>query len=71
MPVGVLGDCDRAHMEVAAKLFAYTRRVKVEEWSAANLSRLDAMLGKMGLNPADRSKVKAAKILPKNDFLDL
>jgi hypothetical protein len=71
MPVGVLGDCDRAHLEVAAKLFAYSRRVKVEEWLAANITRLDAMLGKMGLNPADRSKVKAAKVAPKNSFLDL
>ena len=68
MPNGVLGDCDRAHLEVAARLFAYSRRVPVEEWLAANISRLDAMLGKMGLNPADRSKVKAAPSKPKNAF---
>ena len=69
-PRGVLGDCDANHMEVAAKLMAYTRRVPVEEWQAAYIARLDAMLGKMGMNPADRSKVKADKAPKKNPFLE-
>lgn len=71
MPYGVIGDCDRDHLEVASRLMAYTRRVPVEEWEAAKIARLDAMLGKMGMNPADRSKVKAERKPPKNDFLDL
>lgn len=71
VPPGVLGDCDRTHLEVASRLFAYSRRVKVEDWSPAQIARLDMMLGKMGLNPADRSKVKAAKAPPKNPFNEL
>ncbi len=70
-PAGVLGDCDRPHMEVAARLLAYSRRVSVEDWSAMKIARLDSMLGKMGLNPSDRSRVKADKAPPKNDFLNL
>lgn len=71
MPYGVLGDCDRDHLEVVVRLMAYTRRVPVEEWEAAKIARLDAMLGKLGMNPADRSKVKAEKAPPKNAFRDL
>lgn len=71
MPPGVLGDCDRGHLEIAARLFAYSRRVSVEDWAAMKIARLDQMLGKMGLNPADRSKVRASKEAPKNRFADL
>ena len=71
MPYGVIGDCDRDHLEIACRLMAYTRRVPVEEWEAAKIARLDAMLGKLGMNPADRSKVKADKVAPKNQFADL
>lgn len=68
MPPGVLGDSDRVHLEVAARLLAYSRTVKISEMSDGKLSRLDAMLGKMGLNPAERSKVKAEKAPPQNPF---
>lgn len=71
VPAGVLGDCDRSHLEIAARLFAYSRRVSVEDWSAMKIARLDSMLGRMGLNPAERSKVKADKAPPKNAFLNL
>lgn len=60
-PVGVLGDCDRLHLEVVAELLAHKRTVGIGAIDPAKLNRLDAMLGKLGLNPADRSKVKAMK----------
>lgn len=60
-PIGVLGDCDRLHLEVVAELLALKRTVGIEAIDPAKLNRLDAMLGKLGLNPADRSKVKVAK----------
>lgn len=70
-PDGVLGDCDRGHMEVAARLFAFQRTVPISEVSDGKLSRLDSMLGKMGLNPSERSKVKAPKAPPQNPFSQL
>lgn len=57
-PVGVFGDCDRMHVEVTARLMALLRRVGIEAIDPAKLNRLDAMLGKLGMNPSDRSKVK-------------
>lgn len=70
-PHGVLGDSDRGHLEVVARLFAYQRRVKVEDWSSMKIARLDSMMGRMGFNPAERSKVKAEKAKPKNAFAEL
>lgn len=58
-PTGVLGDSDRAYLEVAARLFAYSRRAPVEDWQQAKVNRLETMLSKLGLNPADRSRVSA------------
>lgn len=57
-PNAVLGDCDRGHMELTAKLFAYSRSVTMAEMDAAKLNKLLACLGQLGMNPADRSKVK-------------
>lgn len=57
-PEGVLGDSDRAYLEIAARLLAYTRRVSVEEMEQAKVNRLETMLSKLGLNPSDRSRVK-------------
>ena len=54
---GVLGDSDRAYLEVAAELLALKRRVGLENIKAAKLGLLDRMLSKLGLNPADRSRV--------------
>lgn len=68
VPHGVLGDSDRAHLEVAARLLAFSRTVAIELVSDGKLARLDSMLGKMGLNPAERSKVKAEQGKPQNPF---
>lgn len=57
-PVGVLGDSDRAYLEIAVELLALKRRVGVENMESAKLNRLETMLSKLGLNPADRSRVK-------------
>lgn len=68
-PGGVLGDTDRIYLEVASELLALKRRVGVEAIDPAKLNRLETMLGKLGMNPADRSKVKApGSGKPKNEF---
>lgn len=66
---GVLGDRDRATLRIAADLFALYTRVGVEEMEAAKLNRLDTMLGKLGLNPSDASRVGGTgKKPPQNPF---
>ena len=50
-PAGSLGDADRAYLEVAAELLALKRLVGVAAMSSAKLSRLEVMLGKLGLRP--------------------
>lgn len=67
-PHGVLGDSDRAYLEVAAELLALKRRVGVERMESAKLNRLETMLGKLGLNPADRSRVSIDRRKPRNTF---
>lgn len=57
-PIGVLGDSDRAYLEIASRLLAYSRRLSIEELEQAKVNRLETMLSKLGLNPADRSRVK-------------
>ena len=57
-PIGVLGDSDRAYLEIAAELFALKRRIGIEAMDSAKLNRLETMLSKLGLNPSDRSHVK-------------
>lgn len=54
-PPGVLTSSDRAHLELACRLFFRVRfdpKAKVGDFN-----RLAELLGKMGMNPADRSKV--------------
>jgi hypothetical protein len=57
-PIGVLGDSDRAHLELAARLLSYSWHCSMEKIEAAKLTKLAQLLGQMGLNPSDRSKVK-------------
>lgn len=57
-PPGVLGDSDRAHLELTARLMAYSWETPFSSIDTAKLNRLAAMLGQMGFNPVDRSKVK-------------
>lgn len=70
-PRDVLTDSDRLSLELAANLLAQFRADPVE-FPAAKLVRLEALLGKFGMTPADRSKVGGKKEAPKgNPFADL
>ncbi|MBB5420794.1 hypothetical protein [Paraburkholderia atlantica] len=55
-PRDVLTASDRLTVELAARLLADSR-ANWAEFTAAKLARLEAMLGKFGMSPADRSKV--------------
>jgi hypothetical protein len=55
-PDGVLTVSDRIHLEVVCQLVIEYRSDPVE-FTAAKLTRLESMIGKLGLNPSDRSKV--------------
>lgn len=74
---GVLGDSDRLAVEIAATLMAEFRRGGRDEqgrplFTDARLSRLQAILGQLGMTPADRAKVKVPKKgAPANAFADL
>ena len=70
-PRDVLTESDRLALEVAAQLLAQFRTDPVE-FPAAKLVRLEALLGKFGMTPADRAKVGGKKEAPKgNPFADL
>lgn len=55
---GVLSSADAIGVEVAACLLAAFRDDPIA-FSAAKLARLESLLAKFGLTPADRSKVRA------------
>lgn len=74
-PVGVLGDSDRAHLEITARLLAWSWTCSIEKMEAAKLTKLVQCLGALGFNPSDRSKVKVGgkpnRARPNNAFADL
>jgi hypothetical protein len=57
VPPGVATSADRWHVELACRLM---HRIRNSSAKAGDYSRLDVLLGKMGMNPADRSKVNIA-----------
>ena len=70
-PREVLTGSDALAIEVAANLLAQFRNDPIE-FPAAKLVRLEALLGKFGMTPADRAKVGGKKEAPKgNPFDDL
>ena len=70
-PREVLTGSDALAIELAANLLAQFRADPVE-FTAAKLVRLEALLGKFGMTPADRAKVGGKKEAPKgNPFADL
>ena len=70
-PLDVLTNSDRISLEIAANLLAQFRDEPIE-MPAARLVRLEALLGKFGMTPADRAKVGGKKEAPKgNPFADL
>ncbi|WP_440221847.1 hypothetical protein ACQQ2N_12190 [Dokdonella sp. MW10] len=64
---GTLCPADRLIVEHAARLLA---QLRAEGWLVhpTILIRFEASLGKLGLTPADRSKVQVKKAPPKNQF---
>jgi len=65
-PRDVLSDSDRIALEVAATLLAQFREDPAE-FPATKLVRLEALLGKFGMTPADRAKVGGKKEKPKGN----
>ena len=61
IPPGVAKNCDRWHVEETVCLMALSRRMRAvgQRLSSSDGNRLDGNLGKMGMNPADRSRVSA------------
>lgn len=54
---GVLGNSDRLALEVLCHLIIQFRTDPVE-FPAMKLSRMEAIMGKFGMTPADRNKIK-------------
>lgn len=70
-PKGVVTESDRLSLEVMSELFAEFRACPAD-FTAAKLVRLEALLGKFGMTPADRAKVGGKREAPKgNPFADL
>lgn len=70
-PLSVITESDRFALEIASILLADFRSDPIG-FPAAKLARLEALLGKFGMTPADRSKVGATGQQPKaNPFGDL
>ena len=53
---GVLGNCDRIHLEIVCRLICQFRS-DPEEISSAKIGMIEKMLGKLGMNPIDRIKI--------------
>lgn len=54
VPEGVLTSADRFHVELTCRLM---RRVRSGFGKTSDFGQLNVLLGKMGLNPSDRSRV--------------
>jgi hypothetical protein len=65
-----LRSADRLAVEVAASLLEQFRHAGVTRFTPQLLTRLESMLGRLGLTPSDRSKVKdPGSTKPENRFL--
>ena len=70
-PRDVITESDRLSLELMASLLAEFRQSPAD-FTAAKLVRLEALLGKFGMTPADRAKVGGKVEKPKgNPFADL
>lgn len=54
-PPGVLTGSDRTHLEISCRLLL---RIRTGAAKSGDFSRLESLLGKMAMNPADRPKVQ-------------
>jgi hypothetical protein len=62
-PDGVLTTADAFHVELTCRLMF---QVRIGSGKAGDYAQLNSLLGKMGLNPADRSKISVSNE-PKED----
>ena len=60
VPAGVLTGSDGLAIELLTKL-VYEFRTNYEEMPAARLTRMSAEMGRLGLTPADRTKLSVEK----------
>ena len=67
LPGGVAFNSDRLALEMTAVLLVRFRRDQ-SEMSAALFARLEGLLGRFGLTPADRSKIVVPDREAKNPF---
>jgi phage terminase small subunit len=70
IPAGVLTCADRIILELACRL---TNKMRTEEFTSSNAAQLVSCLSRLGLTPADRSKVqvdpsKGKQALPPSPF---
>ena len=63
----VAGQADRIAFEIMVVLLHDFRKYYVD-FSGAKLARLEAMLGKFGMTPADRTKIVVPKAKKQNAF---
>jgi len=68
-PLGIFSDCDAWAVEIASVLMAEFRE-DTASFNAARLARLDSLLGRFGIVPADRSRVMLPIKEEKNPFDD-
>ena len=68
-PPGVLTNADRLHLEIICYLLTEFRE-NPRDFMASKLARLEAMLGKCGLTPADRSKISGLGTRKKKNAFD-
>lgn len=64
---GVLTAADRLTVEMAARLLAELWEVG-REFKDARFGRLQSLLGSIGMNPADRSKISVQPVKTANKF---
>lgn len=67
VPEGVLTSADHGHVEMTARVMVRTRLYGAQ---SSDFALLDKLLGKMGCNPADRSKVAITKKKHEGDQSD-
>lgn len=67
---GVVGISDRIALEIMAKLLVESR-TEFLLMQGARLSRLETLLARFGMTPADRQRINIGPQKPKNKFADL
>ena len=68
-PPGVLSGAERVLVEMITRLMAEIR--ESDEVKASVFSRLESLIGKCGMTPADRPRVGVAPPKDANDFDDI